>query len=529
MLKALFKKQFQELFRSYFNTKSGERRSKAGTIAFFALFAFLLVILGSSFFTIGTALTETVKGSEIEWLYFTIMGLLAVIFGIFGSVFNTFTALYKAKDNEFLLSLPIPPYKILFVRLSSVYILSLMYESIVFIPALLAYYLFASPSVIAVITSFLMLFILAFFISTLTCAFGWLVAYISSKFKNRSFLTVIIAVVFFLGYYYLVMNSVDLIDGLIENATGIASMAKGAAYPLYMLGMAANGSLVDFVIVTLAIALLSGLTYFIMSKTFIKIVTKTEVSKKAVYKSTIAKQTNVQVALFKKEWKRFTSSASYMLNCGLGIVFMVIASVAAIVYPLPLDGLAEELGMAQILPLIPLLAGSFLCSMNIVSAPSVSLEGKTIWVLQTLPIDTKLVLKAKLYVHYLVNIPFVIILTVCMTIAFKLQFYYGILVGIALVLVIMTVASFGLIMGLLNPNLHWVNETFAIKQGASVLITLMGGVLLAFLLSAAGYFSVLVMDAAIFFVIVIALLAIAIYFMQRWLFTKGAKIFEKLS
>ena len=39
--------------------------------------------------------------------------MIALALGIFGSVFNTFASLYQAKDNDLLLSLPIPIYAII--------------------------------------------------------------------------------------------------------------------------------------------------------------------------------------------------------------------------------------------------------------------------------------------------------------------------------------------------------------------------------------------------------------------------------
>lgn len=50
-------------------------------------------------------------------MYFAMMGLLASFFGVFGSVFNTYAGLYLAKDNDLLLSMPIPIRTILCARL----------------------------------------------------------------------------------------------------------------------------------------------------------------------------------------------------------------------------------------------------------------------------------------------------------------------------------------------------------------------------------------------------------------------------
>ena len=53
------------------------------------------------------------------WLYFALMGLMAMFLGAFGSVFNTYSSLYLAKDNDLLLSLPIPVRIIMASRLVS--------------------------------------------------------------------------------------------------------------------------------------------------------------------------------------------------------------------------------------------------------------------------------------------------------------------------------------------------------------------------------------------------------------------------
>ena len=44
-----------------------------------------------------------------SWLYFAVMGLMAIAVGIIGSVFSTYSTLYLAKDNDMLLAMPIKP------------------------------------------------------------------------------------------------------------------------------------------------------------------------------------------------------------------------------------------------------------------------------------------------------------------------------------------------------------------------------------------------------------------------------------
>ena len=137
MLKLLVKKQLTEIFRSYFyDQKKNKKRSTGATIAFFILFALLMVVLlGGMFTLLSLALCVSLVSAGMGWFYFTIMTLLALLLGVFGSVFNTYSSLYLSKDNDLLLSLPIPTDCIIVSRLLSVYLMGLMYSGVVMLPA----------------------------------------------------------------------------------------------------------------------------------------------------------------------------------------------------------------------------------------------------------------------------------------------------------------------------------------------------------------------------------------------------------
>ena len=138
MLSALLKKQLQEIFRSYFyNAKQGKARSCASTVGYFAFFAVLMVgVLGGMFTYLAHSLCAPFAAAGMEWLYFTIMAMVAIVLGAFGSVFNTYSSLYLAKDNDLLLSMPIPVRTILLSRLLSVYLMGLLYSGVVLLPAM---------------------------------------------------------------------------------------------------------------------------------------------------------------------------------------------------------------------------------------------------------------------------------------------------------------------------------------------------------------------------------------------------------
>lgn len=124
MLKTLVKKQLMEIFRSYFyNAKTNKKRSTAGIIAYILLFAALMIGLGGMFTGLSVSLCVPLAQAGMGWLYFALMSLLAIFLGAFGSVFNTYSGLYFAKDNDLLLSLPIPVRTLMASRLLTVYLM----------------------------------------------------------------------------------------------------------------------------------------------------------------------------------------------------------------------------------------------------------------------------------------------------------------------------------------------------------------------------------------------------------------------
>ena len=90
MLKTLIKKQYQECFRSYFvNPKTGKRRSAGGIFGMFVFFAAVMLFLAGVFFGLSFLMGDGLFAAGMEWLYFVLMGILSVLMGTFGSVFNT--------------------------------------------------------------------------------------------------------------------------------------------------------------------------------------------------------------------------------------------------------------------------------------------------------------------------------------------------------------------------------------------------------------------------------------------------------
>mgnify|MGYP000538487894 FL=1 len=199
-------------------------------------------------------------------VYFALMGLTAILLGAFGSVFNTFSSLYLSKDNDLLLSLPIQVSVIMISRLMSVYLMGLMYSGAVTLPAVIVYWVTVEFSVKAVAGGILYLVLISIFVMTLSCALGWIVAKISLKLKHKSFITVIISLAFFGGYYFISFQAQRLISELLANAVVYGMQVKSFAYPVYLLGMSGTGDLGALLVVMAAVLVLFAVMWLLISK-----------------------------------------------------------------------------------------------------------------------------------------------------------------------------------------------------------------------------------------------------------------------
>lgn len=78
-------------------------------------------------------------------------------------------------------------------------------------------------------------------------------------------------------------------------------------------------------------AVLFALLWYVLSRSFLGIVTSTGKTARREYKEKTVQRQSVSRALLGKELGRFTASANYMLNCGLGILLLPVGGIALLV------------------------------------------------------------------------------------------------------------------------------------------------------------------------------------------------------
>ena len=537
MLKLLIKKQMSEIFRAYFyNVKTGKGRSKAATIGLIALYVLLLGgVLGGMFTMLSLSLCEPLHAGGMGWLYYLIMSMVAVLLGAFGSVFSTFSGLYLAKDNDLLLSMPVPVQAIITSRLLSVYLMGLLYSGIVIVPAVIVYWIVAGHSAAEITGGLLLILLISVIVLILSCLLGYVVARISTKLKNKSYMTTLLALLFFGAYYFFYFRAQEILQDLMQNMLIYGQKIKGSAYGLYLFGLIGEGEWLPMLIYTAGIGLIGAGIWILLSRSFIKIVTSTAAVSRTRYREKKARMSDADGALLRKEFGRLTGSANYMLNCSLSTLLLIVAGAALLIKGgdllTTLKTVFEEgdMGGSGSVTVLFCAAVCMIAGMNDMAAPAVSLEGKSLWIARSLPVSSWQILKAKLRLQmFLTTLP-ALFCAVCGAAVMKVSLPDALLLVAVPVLFTVKTAALDLTLGLLRPNLNWTNEIYPIKQSVSILIALLLPMVFAAVI---GLFYLLIgwwlIGYRIFMALLLFVMGLITLGLCMWLKKRGTKRLEEL-
>lgn len=434
--------------------------------------------------------------------------------------------------------MPIPARDLLLIRLSGVYLMGVIYSAVVYIPALIVYAMCGEGTVSSFFSAVWFGVLLSALVLVLSCILGWLVAQISSRLRHKSLITVFVSLLFMAGYYYFYFQSSELLNDVARYAAEVGEMLEEKFPLLVMIGSAAVGKPVSVLIVSLAVLLMVGAVFFVLERSFLKLALGGSIGRQTRYKEKRMEVSSVSVALLRKEGARFLASPTYMLNCAMGTIFMVIGGTVLLVrrewivqtyeaFRNMLLGEGIDLGKGLIAVGIVIVSCA-LISMNDISTLSVTMEGKNLWLTQSLPISSWQILKSKLTLHYLITGIPAAFFTVSALIVLRPSAVEGVLSCMVVVLFALLSDSFGLFLNLKRPKLEWTSETAAVKQNISVLLAMFAGWLLTILMGAIYIYTWEVLGSKGFLVLWMIIFAVLAAALLLWLKRSGTRHLEEM-
>ncbi len=532
MIKALVAIRLKNIYSGIFRTSKKAKKRSIGMRALIGIF--VVYIIACFFMMFGMMfemLCEPYFSMGLGWLYFSTAGILAFALCFIGSVFAAQQQLFSAKDNELLLSMPIPPYAILLSRMLSLLALNYLFAAFVLLPAG-AIWLINAPVRFIGIVSFVLCFLFLPLLSlALSSVFGWLLSWLETKLRRKNIVTLVFSLVFLGAYFYFYSRMQIYLNMMIASGETIASAVKRIIPPAYHMGIAiAEGNALSLALFILFCVAPMILVMYLLSRNFIRIATSSRSTVRFVYREKALSSSSTQAALFKKEMRHFLGNAMYILNAGLGAVFMVVIAVL-----LAINGegvrtlmvMFEDMGLST--ALIACVAIALCGAMVFISAPSISLEAKNLWIMRSIPVSSGDILLAKANTHIVFSVPFIIISAVITMFTARANVIESLLLFFLPFTVTCVIAYFGLIVNLRFPKFDWVSEVVAIKQSASSMITMFGS--MAVLLIPILLYAFLLKDkisAEVYLGGWTVIFAVLSLILRRYIVTAGAAKFETL-
>lgn len=472
--------------------------------------------------------------TDFAWLFFALAGLLAFAFGIFGTVFTTQAQMYQAKDNDLLLAMPIKPGAIVGSRVFVLYLLTMAFVAVVMLPAGLVYTIKEGFSVSFWPVYVITMVLIGLLTQAVTCLLGWLLHFLLAGFRHKAIVATVFMSAVMILYFVGIGQIENLMLLLVNNGGKIASAIHSFAWPFYALGVACFGDWLQFVLLALLCIGVFAVVTVILNVTFVRAMLVGGKTKRVAKQKRDGKVRTAMGAVCRKECKRFFTSTTYLVNIGMGL-FMIVAFVGAGIFmkeKLTVGlSLIPGVDWEQLMPVLLTGAMGLMASMTPISAPSVSLEGKNIWILRSMPISGADVLKAKLRFHCIASVPLASVGALVLGIVYEVGLFETILTIIGTAILFVLTGVLGLVFNMCFPRLDWPNEAAPCKQSMAVFFSIfgmmfisMGYIGLYFVLNAllGGKNEVLAFSLVnvVFFVI--------IFLLYRLMITWGGKKFETL-
>lgn len=446
LLKAQLASALNQGRQNSFGSKSKKVASFGGMMFFYvlmlALAAFYEYIFAGAFYSVAGNLEA----------FTTVLVFGASVLTLFSSVSSVKNVIFCSRDYDMTLSLPISAGTVVAAKTATVYIFDLITTALILLPLYFMPLVFHAQMPVSywVMYPLLMLFVpmLPIMIGALISA---LVSFISAHFKYMRVVSMLIYVAFIGGIFYLSLSSSNIDKS--EVAAALSLDLKSIAI-FFGAGIAAF-ALVCFVF---------GRFYGELHDFFNKKQTGGR------YKLS-AGAGNARSALFKKEISRIFSSGMILMNSCSGVLMLVIAAVLAMVKISSLDAASFEAVAPVLGAMAPFFIG-MMAGMSCTTYSSISLEGRCLPLLKSLPISYGDIIKTKLRVHFALLFAPIAIASALIAAAIKadiVTFIFTLLIPLAFSYYS---GVFGMLLNLKKYNLDWTNEIAAVKQGFAVMVTI---------------------------------------------------------
>ena len=498
-----------------------DKKKKNRSIMMAIIMCFVFIMMAGYSFALSYGLGKLGLSQLIPGYALAITSLITLFF----TFFITNGYLFAFKDYDMLMSLPFSTRTIITVKFLLMYVANVLFTALVFLSMGITYAIWVKPPFTVFLMWIIGIFIAPLFPMTIAAILGAIIAKLGAKFRHKTLIQVVLTITLVFSLFAL---SFWLQDGSMKNnfnieLTNIGKMLLTQIHRIYPLSILYNeaiweNKLVPFLLLCLFSFVWYGIFLLVLEKNYMIINTALKAHPTiSNYHVEGLKENSVLWALVQKEARRFFSSVTYITNIGMGLI-MALGSSLVVLF-MGFDKLLNLLNVPKLdhgfLYIIPF-GIAIIVNMSCTTAVSWSLEGKNLWIVESLPISKAMIFKGKMAFNLLLVMPVSILCTMIFIFTLKVPFLLAILYLLISSLSVCFSTAWGMWMNILFPNFAWENEVEVIKQGMSSMIGIFSAILFYLALGAITFFlSNMISGEVIMAGIIIILFLITIFLNKK--------------
>lgn len=393
---------------------------------------------------------------------------------LFLSMFCSNDILFNSHDLDILFSLPVKFSEIITSKFLFLYLLNFLIGFMFMVPGGIIWLLQAMPDFMNITLYFISVFFVPLIPMCIAAGINVLIILFSSRFRNLTIISALLSFAAIGLISYACIAAIQTGQGMNSISTTLAGQIT-RLYPLSALFAMTGFFTAKFGICIFLIlsASIYGLFVYLLSRKIHLLHTLSDTTAKyAAHKNRIKKRSPFY-ALYQKELRRFFSSYMSVLNTGLGVILLCTFSFFLLI--LPLHEIGNYLGISDpehfLCDYAPLIVASLL-TLSCSSASAISLEGKSVWILQSSPIPVQLIINSKLAVNLTLHA-----FGYCFAVfAFILRLHMNPIQFAGLIIIPLCYSLFTAVLGIFYnikyPDYEWDSEMIVVKQSTSVLLSI---------------------------------------------------------
>lgn len=470
-----------------------KKNGKIGTTIAICLCAIMLAVycgvMAYGYTYLG--LTELIPGIAI---------VISSLFTLFFTMFKANGELFHYQDYDMLMSLPIPVQTVINSRFVNMYLWNTLISVLIMLPMGIVYAIFVKPSIAFYFMWIVGMILTSLIPTTLAATIGAIITAISVKFRYSNTVSIILSLLLIVVIFVMPMSSTSNNNGLpqlvdshsgeldiatIKNFAPIITQTINKIYPpakLFTTAVVDINFGIFLIFGAISIGWYAFFLYFLSLKYKQINTALSSHNTNSRYVLKTLRTNSMRTALYKKTLMRILKSnvcaTNLLVSCLLAIIFSL---TMVILGPDKLETSLEIKDFKNILNTAAAYIIAGMVCMTNSSIISLSLEGKNIWLIKSLPIPPKTLYDSYLLTNFTFTIPTSFLCSILFCITLKPDLLGVLVLLITPLIYAIFTAVFGIFLSNRMAFYDWQDETSLVKQSALSLIGILGGMVFLFL------------------------------------------------